>query len=180
MDYTTGLERKQANTEKPISGKSVRPQIERSSSFKYPKNVQFVCNGCALCCGDTESRRRTILLLEIEATEISRATSKRISDFAQEARGLPPYSFLMRKNDEGKCVFLDEKRCSIYQIRPLVCQFYPFELLVGDKGRYVFDYTCECPNIGEGFVVRRSFFEELFQRSRKMFNNVPLKDPDAE
>lgn len=140
-------------------------------NFEYPTHVRFVCNGCGLCCGDTDSRVRTIVLLEVEAAQISKATLKDIPEFAEKMKGLQPYAYLMRKDDRGRCFFLKEKRCSIYAIRPLVCEFYPFELLVSDYGKYVFNYTCECPNVGKGPVVQKSVFEKLFRKSSELLNN---------
>jgi Fe-S-cluster containining protein len=168
-------ERKQAITEEQSPSKSLRAQIEKNSSFEYPKNIRFVCNSCALCCGDTDSRQRMILLLRNEAAKISKITSKEISDFAENVRGLQPYSFSMHKNEEGKCVFLTGKSCSIYQNRPLVCQFYPFELLTNHDGKYLFNCTSECPNVGKGSVIGKGFFEDLFQRSRDLFSTIPTK-----
>ena len=114
---------------------------------------------------------RTVVLLEVEAAQISKATSKDIPEFAERVRGLQPYAYLMRKDDRGKCFFLREKRCSIYGIRPLVCEFYPFELMVNDYGKYVFNYTCECPNVGKGNVVSKNVFDKLFRKSSGLLND---------
>lgn len=175
MDFTMRSERKQAITEEQLPTRFLKAQNEKNLNFEYPKNIRFVCNSCALCCGDTDSRRRTILLLEIEATKISKITKEEISDFAENVRGLQPYSFSMRKSEEGKCVFLKRKSCSIYQNRPLVCQFYPFELLTNDEGKYLFNCTSECPNVGKGLFIGKGFFEDLFQRSRDLFSSVPIQ-----
>ena len=145
-------------------------------NFEYPKNIRFLCNGCALCCGDTDFRVRTIVLLEAEAAQISKATLKDIPEFAEKKNGLHPYAYLMRKDGQGKCFFLKEKRCSIYEIRPLVCEFYPFELMVSEYGKYVFNYTCECPNVGKGHMVQKSVFEKLFRKSSEMLSSYQHKE----
>jgi Fe-S-cluster containining protein len=136
--------------------------------FEYPKNVRYTCNRCAKCCGDTEEKVRSILLLKREAEQIAKETSKSIEEFAERIEGAQPYVYRMRKTTDGKCVFLKDSLCSIYHIRPLICKFYPFQLENIENGRFKFTYTKECPNIGKGQKLRRKFFENLFREFMKV------------
>jgi Fe-S-cluster containining protein len=83
--------------------------------FEYPKNVRYICDRCALCCGNTEERVRSILLLEMEAEGIAKETSKNIEEFAEKIEGAKPYVYLMKK-PLGKCVFSKGGLCSIHRI----------------------------------------------------------------
>jgi len=136
--------------------------------FTYPEGLRFKCTKCALCCVDTENRVRTILLLKTEAERIAEKTEMRLESFAEEVVGFEPYVYMMRKNADGKCVFLNKNLCAIYIDRPLICRFYPFELKETSDGAYTFAYTEECPGIGKGNPLRRSFFEKLFKRFREL------------
>lgn len=131
-------------------------------SFEYPKRVRFRCARCALCCGDAEDKVRSILLLKIEADRISKKTLMNLDKFAEKIEGFEPYLYQMRKTEDGKCVFLKDDSCSIYQTRPLICRFYPFQLKNLGNNRYAFSYTDECSGIGEGPQLKRDFFEILF------------------
>jgi Fe-S-cluster containining protein len=135
--------------------------------FDYPKNVRFKCERCAICCGDTKNRVRSILLLKIEAERISQKTLKSIDDFAEKIEGFEPYVYRMKKTEDGKCIFLKDKSCSIYHIRPLICMFYPFELKEVGRNRYIFAYTDECPAIGKGLKLKKDYFERLFRKIMK-------------
>jgi len=135
--------------------------------FNYPKKVHFKCERCALCCGDTKDRVRSILLLKIEAERISKKTLKDVTEFSEKIEGFEPYIYRMKKSRDGICVFLKDNSCIIYQIRPLICMFYPFELKKVESSRYAFTYTDECPAIGKGPQLKRSYFERLFKRSIK-------------
>jgi len=135
--------------------------------FEYPQRVRFRCIKCALCCGDTEDKVRSILLLKIEADRISEKTSVTIDKYAEKIEGLKPFSLQMRKTEDGKCVFLEDNSCSIYQIRPIICRFYPFELKNLRNNRYAFTYTDECPGIGEGHELKKDFFGKLFGKFKK-------------
>jgi Fe-S-cluster containining protein len=82
--------------------------------------------------------------------------------FAEKIEDFEPYTYRMRKTTGGKCVFLKDKTCAIYQTRPLICRFYPFQLKNPRNNRYAFTYTNECPGIGKGPQLKRNFFEKLF------------------
>ncbi len=45
------------------------------------------------------------------------------------------------------CIFLEDNECTIYEQRPLICRFYPFELTTDERGDFVFRETLECPAI---------------------------------
>jgi Fe-S-cluster containining protein len=131
--------------------------------FTYPQKIAFKCNRCGLCCGDTEEKTRHILLLESEANVISAKTSLPKQEFTVQVADKAPYYYEMKKPKEGKCFFLKDNQCSIYQQRPLICRFYPFELKFSeDKETHVFDVTVECPGISKGKPMNRADFKELF------------------
>ncbi|MEM2104976.1 MAG: YkgJ family cysteine cluster protein [Candidatus Bathyarchaeia archaeon] len=144
-------------------------------SFEYPKRVRFVCERCAICCGDTEERVRQVLLLKIEAERISRDISKNIGGFAEKIEGSEPYAYRMKKTEEGKCVFLKDNLCMIYEVRPLICRFYPFQLENMGDNKFAFTYTSECPGIGKGPSLKRNFFEMLFKESAKIIREDAKK-----
>jgi len=97
-----------------------------------------------------------------EAERISKETMRCLSGFAKKVKGHDPYTYCMKKTHGGKCVFLNEKTCTIYPIRPLTCKFYPFELKAVNNGVHVFQHTDECPSIGNGPQLRREYFMRLF------------------
>ena len=131
-------------------------------SFEYPKHVRFRCERCALCCSDTKDKVRSILLLKIEGDRISRKTLIGLDKFTEKIEGFEPYIYQMRKTEDGKCIFLKDNSCSIYQMRPLICRFYPFQLKNLGNNRYAFTYTDECSGIGKSPQLKRDFFERLF------------------
>lgn len=147
-------------------GKLIRGS-EYFMSFEYPTRVRFLCNMCAKCCGDTDERVRMILMLKHEAARISEETGLNLGGFSEEIEGFEPYSCRMKKTEDGKCVFLKDNLCAIYEIRPIICRFYPFQLKNIGNDRYVFSCTEECPGIGNGTRLKKVFFEHLFNEFKK-------------
>jgi Fe-S-cluster containining protein len=133
--------------------------------FEYPKQVGFVCNRCGRCCGDTEEHTRQIFLLKREAERISNQTSLDINKFADKVSGFEPYIYQMKKPEDGKCFFIEKNRCTIYQIRPLICRFYPFQLENLGNTRYMFSYTVKCPGVGKGSDLKKEFFDNLYNKA---------------
>jgi Fe-S-cluster containining protein len=147
--------------------------------FTYNKNICFSCSSCGLCCGDTEQKTRHILLLQSEAERLAEHTKKPIDTFAVEIQGSLPYVYEMRKDQKGKCIFLKDKQCIAYQLRPLICRFYPFELSTGQDGIYIFTETDECPEIcypKDKKLLDSAYFEGLLQLADAEFKcNLKLR-----
>jgi Fe-S-cluster containining protein len=136
--------------------------------FKYPKHIRFGCERCGLCCGDTEKKVRSVLLLRIEAEHISQKTSLSLYEFVENIEDSEPYVYRLKKNADGKCMFLKDNGCTIYQMRPLICRFYPFELRSNNCNEYVFAFTEECPSIGKGVGLEKDYFERLFKNAMRL------------
>jgi Fe-S-cluster containining protein len=136
--------------------------------FTCPNNLAFECSKCGLCCGDTIEKNRHVLLLEQEANAISAETCLLKEAFTTQIADKTPYRYEMKKNSEGKCCFLKDNQCCIYELRPLICRFYPFELKFDScKDQYVFNFTFECPGITKGRLVTKKVFEDLFSLAKK-------------
>jgi Fe-S-cluster containining protein len=84
------------------------------------------------------------------------------NEFAERISGSKPYLYEMKKTKEGKCFFLKNKQCTIYNNRPLICRFYPFQLKNLTNNRYVFSYTNKCPGVSKEPKLKTAFFEKLF------------------
>ncbi|MFN4133099.1 MAG: YkgJ family cysteine cluster protein, partial [Candidatus Hadarchaeales archaeon] len=73
------------------------------------------------------------------------------------------------KKRSGVCVFLKDKACRIYDIRPISCSIYPFEIRKSN-GAIVFEPSEECPGIGLGCPVADSEFRKMAEKARKIFD----------
>ncbi|MBN1244687.1 YkgJ family cysteine cluster protein, partial [Candidatus Bathyarchaeota archaeon] len=132
-----------------------------------PTTVRFRCIKCGICCGDTKEKTRHILLLTPEAEQIAKTTLQPTTQFAVKIKDTEPYSYEMKKRaEDGKCVFLENDRCKIYSVRPLICRFYPFELKSSHGGKHSFLFTEECPGISKGGILSEGYFRKMFRLAR--------------
>jgi len=115
--------------------------------------LNFTCQRCAHCCqkrfGDN-----MVAMFPGEVRRIMAFTGREWLDVAQ-----PPdsddfdsegnrhtFEWVLRRNEDGDCVFLEGNRCTIYVVRPHICRTYPF-MLSGDKTEV---YECDgkqCPDV---------------------------------
>ncbi len=141
----------------------------RSRSFSFPEEVLWACQRCSKCCGDTPERERHILLLPSETEQIREAVKFPLRKFCRKT-GLEPFTFEMKKNASGKCVFLNGEQCQVYPLRPLVCRFYPFWLEKNEDGSFSFKMTPECTGIGSGQALDEVFYMSLFKLANSKLN----------
>ena len=91
----------------------------------------MICpEGCHLCCLETE-----MILTESDVRRLE-ALGYRREDFSEFRDG-----FVRLKNVDGRCYFLRNGRCQVYEHRPQGCRAYPvvFDL---DRGTCSLDTFC--------------------------------------
>lgn len=113
-------------------------------------------------------------MLDSEVERISKQTGMSSLSFAAKASSNGIYRYKMKKKS-GKCVFLDGKACRIYELRPVICRFYPFSMRK-KNGSYVFDFAEDCPGIGMGCAVTEEQFERMAEKASTSFKTVRAAD----
>ena len=66
------------------------------------------------------------------------------------SRGPEPYTALALKKGRGSCVFLNGRRCSVYQHRPTYCRQFPYHLYASDRLQVELDLSCRGAWTGKG------------------------------
>jgi Fe-S-cluster containining protein len=119
-----------------------------------------MCIRCAKSCRDLPRRARNILLAEGDIKRITNATKLVAEEFSVSSRGSFPYIRKMRKIG-GRCIFLQDSRCSIYRARPLICRFYPFSLHAATNRTFEIGFDSSCSGMGRGPRRSERFFSGL-------------------
>lgn len=94
------------------------------------------------------------------------------------------------QNKIGACVFLKEKKCQIYNIRPLKCKTFPINIFFGwriqlnpnmsCRGLWDGDKNISLSSIGQELFssLHVNLIRQLFHESRKYYNILPEKLKD--
>lgn len=110
-------------------------------------------------------------MLVNEAEAISKKKGRTIETFAHKTRNHSQYTYEMKKTEIGKCVFLTYHTCQIYESRPLICRFYPFQLDTDQNGRHVFTGTNECLGTRKGKLLKKNDFAKLLTIAQNRFQS---------
>lgn len=134
--------------------------------IRYPYSLRWVCTRCANSCRDLPGRERNILLAPNDLRRITSATRLAAQEYSLPSRGTVPYSRKMKKQ-KGRCIFLQDSRCSIYAARPLICRYYPFSLHPSGDNVFEVGYDSRCSGIGKGPNRGERFFRNLIAFAKK-------------
>jgi Fe-S-cluster containining protein len=141
--------------DEPSHRRGTLPHRGAEVEFYYPAGLNWSCRRCGRCCMDVEGWDRRVLLLEKDIRRLEAAGEQGFHIPADEDR----FVAVMRKRD-GRCVFLGEDGCRVYEARPLLCRMYPF--YVERRGDvYVMGVDEGCPSVGEGDGLSEGFFARL-------------------
>lgn len=137
-----------------------------------------LCQKCvhakASCCSNSEVD--SPMLLPDEAQEIAKITNEEIEKFAQPIDFATMYNdktlktlYQMKRQDNSyACHFYKDCKCSIYDIRPIDCRIFPYDIKLEKDGNYYLIYylanNCEIQNIDVNSLKTISYNTRLFLR----------------
>jgi len=119
--------------------------------MKLPESpIRFECPaGCSSCCQTADS---FVFLTESEADAIGIFLDLEPQQFREWFTQKIDDQLILTDGEQGHCVFLENGRCLIYDVRPAQCRSYPFwpeNLQSKARWRQTKDV---CPGIGQGRV----------------------------
>ncbi|WP_406659883.1 YkgJ family cysteine cluster protein [Methanolobus sp. ZRKC3] len=95
------------------------------------KEVGFECDFCGRCC--TREFNDHVFLLDADVPVIRDIDPDALEpapypEFCDKFGNFYVSGYALCVKEDGSCVFLNEKRCSIYSKRPSICSLYPYML----------------------------------------------------
>jgi len=119
--------------------------------------------GCAFCCLCEPEVPNEELSFFLSDEKLKSAVQKKFAD------GEHKYVLKLR-NGHGACIFLENKRCKIYEKRPLYCRLYPFQRHLSTRLQITANLSCRGLWLGEGEKV--SEIAERLAGAMKGFGRV--------
>lgn len=90
----------------------------------YAQGLNFKCTGCGQCCTGSPGY---IWVNEEEIQHIARYLNLRIDEFSRRyLRRVKGRLSLLELPKSYDCIFLKDKKCQIYPVRPTQCRTYPW------------------------------------------------------
>ena len=156
---------------------------EAEALLKYPRehfieviqDVGFECDFCGKCC--TRQFNDHVYLLSEDVAKVFAENPDSVQpspyfDFCDQngCFYVSGYSLKTQNDDEGSCFFLENKRCRIYEKRPLICRIYPYMIHreETDDGKY--DWR-EISGLNEhglyGAEIKADMADEIYRDVKK-------------
>ena len=138
-------------------------------SYFFDDGIRFTCTQCGDCCrgepGAIIAVSEEELISIADAWRLDPDTFRKM--FVREVdKGLS-----LREKENGDCIFFEEGRCSIYDVRPMQCRTYPF-WLKNLRSPEAWARTCRaCEGIGQGRLYDR---HEIFAYMDKEMERLGL------
>lgn len=90
----------------------------------YAQGLRFKCTGCGQCCTGAPGY---IWVTEAEIEQIAQHLNLSILEFSQRyLRRVKDRFSLLEYPKNFDCIFLKDKKCQIYSVRPSQCRTFPW------------------------------------------------------
>ena len=130
--------------------------------FYHQSVIKFECQpDCANCCKLSSGY---VFLTDEEASHIAENLAIPENEFLQHFTRIVDKHLCLVDGEDEHCVFLENQKCNIYEVRPTQCRTYPFwpENL---KSKSRWQLTCEeCPGIGKGMKHSAEEIERILRK----------------
>lgn len=129
----------------------------------YENGLRFECQGSGKCCTSHGEFGFVFLTLDDRrrfAKHLGLSTAlftKKYCDYNEEQQAW----HLIERSDNPDCMFLKNKRCSVYEARPTQCRTWPFWPEVMNAKSWKSEVASFCPGVGKGRLWPKSEIEKI-------------------
>ncbi len=120
------------------------------SSHRWDRQIRFECQGSGRCCV-THGESGFVYLTREDARRLSEHLNVAVGSLSPRyTRRVSGRLALRDAPGSADCIFLEQRRCSVYSARPTQCRTWPFwpELLNARAWSKV--VASLCPGVGKG------------------------------
>ena len=133
----------------------------------FSKGIRFQCQGSSNCCVSRGSYG-FVYLSKKDILRLSKHTDLEVKDFINlYCDKTDGFVHFKERKKNGKCQFLEKKRCSIYVARPTQCRTWPFWSENMKIKKWNKEIKLFCPGIDKGKLFKPSEIEKKIEADRK-------------
>ncbi len=136
---------------------------ETTQDVWYAGGLRFACTRCSRCCGGGPGY---VWVVEEETRRMATYLGMAPRQFEREFCRQVWVRTSLKEKSNGDCVLLSRDGCSVYSVRPMQCQTFPFwPDIVEDRARWQ-AVSRRCPGIGRGRRYSREEIDRIAERRR--------------
>ena len=132
--------------------------------INYKNGIRFECQGSGNCCVSRDSYG-FVYLSDSDIKRFSKSfklSAKKFKEkYCQITNG---FTHLVEKTElTGKCIFLKDKKCSVYKSRPSQCRTWPFWNENMNSKIWNENISINCPGVGKGKIIKSKVIERFLK-----------------
>tara|TARA_B100001250_G_scaffold183462_1_gene157899 strand:+ start:625 stop:1083 length:459 start_codon:yes stop_codon:yes gene_type:complete len=145
-------------------------------TIDYKKGIRFECQGSGNCCVSRGSYG-FVYLSDIDLKRFSKYFKISIKKFKEKyCKITDGFIHLSEKYElDGNCIFLKDKKCSVYNSRPTQCRTWPFWNENMNPKVWNEDIAINCPGIGKGKLIKSKKIERFLKEDLKNEDSILKK-----
>lgn len=135
------------------------------TDIDYKNGIRFECQGSGKCCVSRGSYG-FVYLSDNDIQRFSKYFKLSLQKFKDKyCQMTDGFIHLTEKNKfEGKCIFLKNKKCSVYKSRPSQCRTWPFWNENMNAKIWNEDISINCPGVGKGNIIPSEAIKNLLKK----------------
>lgn len=146
--------------------------MKKEKTFKswWDKGIRFECQGSGQCCVSRDGYGYVYMTKEDRirmAKELGIPTGQFTKKYCKSEDGI--YSLI--DGEEGRCQFLVDSKCSIYQGRPTQCRTWPFWPEVMNAKVWKKEVASYCPGVDKGRIWSKKDIQEQLELQKDSENH---------
>ena len=133
-------------------------------TINYKNGIRFECQSSGKCCVSRDSYG-FVYLSDNDLKRFSNYFKLSIKKFKEEYCQITDgFVHLIEKNQlNGNCIFLKDKKCTVYTCRPSQCRTWPFWNENMNAKVWNKNISINCPGIGKGKIIKYKIIKKLLK-----------------
>ncbi len=132
----------------------------------WDKGIRFECQGSGKCCVSHEGYGYVYMTTE-DRVRMAKTLNLSTDEFTRQYCTQDEGVYHLVDGAEGRCHFLEGRRCGIYDGRPTQCRTWPFWPEVMGAKTWNKEVAAFCPGVGKGKLwSKKEIREQLAIQSR--------------
>ena len=137
----------------------------------FNEGIRFECQGSGKCCVSRGSIgyvyltnndiNRFAKYLKLNKKQFIKTYCKKDNEFI----------YLKEINRNGDCIFLDNKRCTVYRARPNQCRSWPFWPENMNSKTWTNEIENFCPGVGKGKLYSKKEIMKIINKDKFDINS---------
>ncbi|MDD3912199.1 MAG: YkgJ family cysteine cluster protein [Methanocorpusculum sp.] len=143
------------------------------------RKAEFICRCCGECCSGKDNE---VMVSPDEVDLLCQATgltrdqiTEPYPEWIRDGGAVFTFGRVLRRGEDGNCMFLAENKCTVYEHRPHICRTYPF--MLDGENLLVFECsgcksgaeTPDAEQIAKDLLARREAEDKEFLLTKEQY-----------